>query len=59
MHACMLTLRRDATAVTLLRTAGFNQRLQGCFEEGEAVEDDVLHGMATTPALEQRRDRLG
>lgn len=31
--------RRDAAAVTLLRTAGLNQRLQGWFEEGDAVED--------------------
>ena len=31
--------RRDAAAVTLLHTAGLNQRLQGWFEEGDAVED--------------------
>jgi hypothetical protein len=51
-----------AAAVTLLRTAGLNQRLQGWFEEGDAVEDDVLHGMpaaqrhSTTSALQESRD---
>ncbi len=45
----MLTLRRDAAAVTLLRTAGLNQRLQRCFEEGDAVEDDVTCCIGCVP----------
>jgi hypothetical protein len=39
-NACIYMHAHAAAAMTLLRTAGLNQRLQGWFEEGDEVEDD-------------------